>query len=162
FKDELAQLKGSTTPPPPPSDGKPWRPLFDGKTKESLLRGDAPGWKFENGAVVSIAGVNDAAQTRETFGNAEIRFRFEAESLDRLWFNFRQGAGVGYNVSLDSNLKAMDGKHELLITAQGDKVTATLDGKPTPVVVLGVAATGWLQFNGTGKRFAVLSVDVIP
>jgi hypothetical protein len=142
---------------------KAWRPLFDGKTKESVLRGPAPGWKVEDGKLVGIPGLNDAAQTHEEFKNTELRFRFEAQGLDRLWFNLRQGTpGAGYSISLESNLQAMDGKHELIFTAVEDKVTATLDGKPVPVTVLGAAQLGCLQFNGTGKRFAVLSIDVRP
>jgi hypothetical protein len=142
---------------------KPWRPLFDGKTKESVLRGAAPGWKVEDGKLVALPGINDAAQTHEEFKNTEIRIRFEAQGLERLWFNFRQGApGAGYSISLESNLQAMDGKHELIYKAEEEKVTATLDGKPIAVTVLAPASLGCLQFNGTGKRFAVLSIDVRP
>ncbi len=161
FKDDLAQLKTSTTPPP---DSKPWRPLFDGKTKESLLRGDAPGWKFDNGAVVAIPGTNDSAQTKESFTDCELRIRFEGQDLEKLWFKLRQGnaAGVGYAIAFDNNLKLYDGKHELIYTAQGEKVTATLDGKPIGVIVEGAVSSGLLQFNGSGKRFAILSLDVRP
>jgi hypothetical protein len=142
---------------------KAWRPLFDGKTKESVLRGAAPGWKVEEGKIVALPGMNDAAQTHEEFKNTELRFRFEAQGLDRLWFNLRQGSpGAGYGINLETNLQALDGKHELIFTAVEDKVTATMDGKPIPVTVLGAAQMGCLQFNGTGKRFAVLSIDVRP
>lgn len=159
MKDDLEKLKASVPPPP---ESKPWRALFDGKTKESVLRGAAPGWKVEDGKLVAT-GVNDAAQTHEDFKNGELRIRFEAQGLERLWFNFRQGTpGAGYSISLESNLAAMDGKHELIYSAMGDKVTATLDGKPIPVAVLGAVEMGCLQFNGTGKRFAVLSIDARP
>jgi hypothetical protein len=163
FKDELAQLKASVPPPPPPSDGKPWRALFDGKTKESVLRGAAVGWKVEDGKLVLLPGVNDAAQTHEDFKNCEIRIRFEAQGLERLWFNFRQGtAGAGYAINMDSNMQALDGKHELIYTGLENKVTATLDGKPTTVVTEGPVEMGCLQFNATGKRFAILSLDARP
>jgi hypothetical protein len=162
FKDELAQLKASV-PPPPPSDGKPWRALFDGTTKESVLRGAAVGWKVEDGKLVLLPGVNDAAQTHEDFKNCEIRIRFEAQGLERLWFNFRQGTpGAGYAINMDSNMQALDGKHELIFTGLENKVTATLDGKPTTVVTEGPVEMGCLQFNATGKRFAILSLDARP
>jgi hypothetical protein len=142
---------------------KPWKPLFDGKTKESLLRGPAVGWKVEDGKLIIIPGTNDAAQTREEFTDGEVRLRFEGQDLERLWFNLRQGTtGAGYAINIDTNLKALDGKHELIYTARGDKVTATLDGKPIPVAVEGVVRSGCLQFNGNGKRFAILSLDFRP
>jgi len=142
---------------------KAWKPLFDGKTKESVLKDPAAGWKMDDGKLIAIPGTNDAAQTREEFTDGEVRVRFEGQDLERLWFNFRQGtAGAGYSINMDTNLKAMDGKHELIYTARGDKVTATLDGKPIPVAVEGVVRSGCLQFNGTGKRFAILSLDFRP
>ncbi|MBV8879489.1 MAG: hypothetical protein JO332_05985, partial [Planctomycetaceae bacterium] len=51
---------------------KAWRALFDGKTKESILRGNAPGWKVEDGKLFRIREINDAAQSREDFGDVEL------------------------------------------------------------------------------------------
>jgi hypothetical protein len=142
---------------------KAWKPLFDGKSKEGLLRGDAPGWKIEDGKLVNNPGISDAAQTRETFTDGEIRMRFEALDLAKLWFNFRQGGGGGYSISLEGDLKPLEGKpHDMIFTAKGDQVTATLDGKPVSVVSVGPAASGCLQFNANGKRFAVISLDFRP
>ncbi|HEV3029900.1 MAG TPA: hypothetical protein VG457_20140 [Planctomycetota bacterium] len=144
---------------------KAWKPLFDGKSKESVLNGDAPGWKIEDGKLLGVTGINDAAQTRENFTDGQVRVRFEGQDLERLWFKLRQGgaAGVGYAINMDGDLKFLDGKpHELIFTARGDKVTATLDGKQTPVLVEGPATSGCLQFNGTGKRLAILSIDFRP
>ncbi len=143
---------------------KAWKPLFDGKSKESVLRGNAPGWKVEDGKLVGT-GVNDAAQTKETFADGEIRIRFEGTEYAKLWFKFRQGgdASGGFHIGLESDLKSLEGKpHELVITGRGDKVSAMLDGKTVPVVMEGPATRGCLQFNGTGKTFAVLSLDFRP
>ncbi|HVR86016.1 MAG TPA: hypothetical protein VMU54_16970, partial [Planctomycetota bacterium] len=144
---------------------KAWKPLFDGKTKDGLLNGDAPGWKIEDGKLLAVSGINDAAQTRETFTDGEVRIRFEGQDLENLWFNLRQGsaAGAGYAIHMDGDLKFLDGKpHEIIFTARGDKVTATLDGKPAPVRVERPAPSGCLQFNGAGKRLAILSIDFRP
>ncbi|HLY11037.1 MAG TPA: hypothetical protein VKW04_17175, partial [Planctomycetota bacterium] len=144
---------------------KAWKPLFDGKTKESVLRGDAPGWKMDGAVIVNVPEVNDAAQTKETFTDGAVRVRFEVQDVTQIWFNLRQGgaAGVGYSLNLEDNLKALEGKpHELIYSAKGDQVTATLDGKPLSVRMEGAAASGVLQFNAKGKRFAVLSLDFRP
>jgi hypothetical protein len=144
---------------------KAWKPLFDGKTKESVLRAEAQGWKVEDGALVVIPGIDDAAQTKENFSDGEVRIRFEATGLSKFWFNLRQGgaSGVGYAVSMEGDLKNLEGKpHDLIFKARGDQVTASLDGTPVTVAVLGATPSGCLQFNATAKRFAILSLDFRP
>jgi len=145
---------------PPAPTGKPWRPLFDGSTT-SCLRGNSTGWKVENGALAYIPGTNDAAQTREDFGEGELRIRFEVKDAERLWFLFRQGSGGGYSISFDNATKPLEGKpHDLIFVAKGEQVTATLDGKPIPVNFQGAASSGCLQFNAAGKMCRILSLDV--
>lgn len=141
---------------------KAWKPLFDGKTK-AFIRDDGPGWAIEDGKLVAVPGTNNAAQTRENFTDGSVRVRFEGQELTRIWFNFRQGGGGGYGIDMENDLKALEGRpHDLVYTAKGDQVTATLDGKSIPVTFLGPASSGCLQFNGNGKRFAVLSLDFRP
>jgi hypothetical protein len=105
---------------PPQPVGKPWRPLFDGKSL-GCLRGGGAGWKLENGAIAQIAGAADAGQTREEFEDGEMKIRFEVKDNPRIWFNLRQGAGGGYSVTLEGDaLKALEGKpHELIFLASG-------------------------------------------
>lgn len=141
---------------------KSWKPLFDGKTKESVIRGNAPGWKVENGQLLRIPEINDAAQTRENFTDGEVRIRFETQELQKMWFILRQNGG-GYGVHFEGDLKALDGKpHDLIFKAKGESVTATLDGQSVPVAVEGVRTSGCLQFNAYAKRFAVISLDFRP
>ena len=139
-----------------------WKPLFDGKTKESVLRGEARGWKIDDGKLVRIPEINDAAQTKEVFTDGEVRIRFEVQDVYRMWFNLRQAETPGFAVSIEGDVKPLEGKpHDLVFRAKGDQVTATLDGKPIPVAAAG-GSSGVLQFNGFGKRFAVLSIDFRP
>jgi hypothetical protein len=148
------------TSAPPLPVGKPWRPLFDG-TSLSVLRGGEGSWKAETGALVYIPGTDDAAQTREDFGDGEMRIRFEVKDASIVWFNLRQGAASGYSVGWENEIKSLEGKpHELIFTAKGDQVTATLDGKPIPVSCNGPSKSGPLQFNAKGKLCRILSIDV--
>jgi hypothetical protein len=140
-------------PPPPP--GKPWRPLLTGDCIKA-----SGSWKYDNGALAYVPGTDDAAQTREHFGDGELRIRFEVKDADRLWFAFRQGAGA-YGIDLGNDFKPLEGKpHELIIVGSGDTVTATLDGKPVPVSNNGSPKSGCLQFNAKGKVARILAIDV--
>lgn len=143
---------------------KAWKPIFDGKTVESLLRPKSRGWTVEDGKLTNVPGINDAAQSKDDFSDGEVRIRFETKSLDRIWFKLRQSGSNGYIVNVaGEQLKALDGKpHDLVFTARGETVTATLDGKPLSVVCDGVVSRGCLQFNAYGNRFHILSVDVRP
>lgn len=146
---------------PPQPVGKPWRPLFDGATAGCIKPSSS--WKAEGGALVYIPGTDDAAQTREDFGgDVELRLRFEVKDAERLWFLLRQGAGGGYGVDLTPQLKSLEGKpHELIFTARGDQVSATLDGKPSPVAVTAQHKSGCLQFNAKGRFIRILSMEVV-
>lgn len=146
--------------PPPAPIGRPWRPLFDGSTN-ACLRGSNSGWTVDTGALTYVPGTNDAAQTREEISDGELRIRFEVKDAERLWFNLRQGAAAGYGVLFENDLKSLEGKpHELIFTAKGEQVTATLDGKPHPVTVHGAGRSGCLQFNGKGRVIRILSLEM--
>jgi hypothetical protein len=83
------------------------------------------------------------------------------KDAERLWFCFRQGAGIGYGLHFDNILKSLEGKpHELVFIASGDAVTATLDGKPYPVELHGPSKSGCLQFNGRGRVLRIVGLDV--
>ncbi|MBI3854210.1 MAG: hypothetical protein HY293_00815 [Planctomycetes bacterium] len=160
FADGSAGTIGEIAATPPAPQGKPWRPLFDGTTT-SCIRGTPGGWRAANGALEFITGSNDAAQSRDDFGDGELRIRFEVKDAERFWLVFRQGTGGGYAVEFETNLKSLEGKpHDLVFDAKGDQVTATLDGKPVPLSVTGAAKSGCLQFNARGKTIRILSLDV--
>ena len=91
-----------------------------------------------------------------------MRIRFEVKDNSRVWFALRQGGGGAYYVTFEGDaIKALEGKpHDLIFVANGEKVTATLDGKPVAVVLTGPAKRGCLQFNGYGKVFNLLSLEV--
>jgi predicted negative regulator of RcsB-dependent stress response len=160
LKDEVERARAAGETEAPAPAGKAWRPIFDGKSLD-CLRSNGDGWRLENGAIAHISGPGNAAQTREEFEDVEIRIRFELKDLDSAYFKLRQGSGGGYAVGIDgASVKGLEGKpHEIIFTAKGDQVTATLDGKTYSIVSEGPAKRGCLQFNGNGKMLNLLSID---
>lgn len=157
LKEEAAKLKVSA---PPIQEGKPWRPLFDGKSLE-FLKSNGDGWRVENGAVVHIPGPGNAAQTRQDFEDVEVRIRFELKDMDNTYFKLRQGEAGGYMFAIGGDtIKSYEGKpHELIFVARGDQVTATIDGKPASIQSDGAAKRGCLQFSGNGQTLRLLSIE---
>lgn len=161
IKDELARMKGpgDGSSAPGGDGGKAWRPVFDGKSLDCVRPGTSA-WRFENGAIAHVADLSEAGQTREEFGDVELRIRFEVKEVTKLYFKLRQGSGGGYSVLLEDGLKALEGKpHEIIFLAAGDKVTATLDGSPVKIQVDAPAQRGCLQFNAQGKTLNILAID---
>jgi hypothetical protein len=139
-----------------------WTALFDGKTLD-FIRPNR-GWKVEKGTMVNDPDELNAAQTAQDFDNGEFRVRFEVKELQSLYFAVRQSDRGGYSVLFDkSALKPMEGKvHELLLTCQGEKVTATLDGRPLSFNETKPVARGCVQFNATGKLLKITAFDYRP
>jgi hypothetical protein len=160
FADGSAGTIGDAVPATPATSGKPWKALFDGTTL-GFLKHNGNGWKVEDGAVMPVPGVDDAAQTKEQFTDGELRIRFEVKDADRVSFTLRQGGEGGYGIDITRELKALEGKpHELIVIANGDQVTATLDGKPIPVSANGAPKSGHLQFTARGKSIRLLSFEI--
>jgi hypothetical protein len=136
-----------------------WAPIFDNRTLECIRRAD--GWKVEKGAIVNSGETFNAAQTTQEFENGDLRLRFEVRSADSCMFRFRQSDSGAWGMMFDgAQCRALDGKvHELLFTARGPTVTATLDGKPWPLYESKPARSGCLQFNTTGGTLRVLSIE---
>ena len=136
-----------------------WTAMFDGKSLDFLRQ--ARGWKIEKGVLVNNPENLDAGQTTFEFENAEFRIRFEVKELNSLFFAVRQSDRGGYSVMFDrSTLKTMEGRsHELLMTCQGERVTAVLDGRPISLHEPKPVNRGCLQFNGIGRSLRITAID---
>ena len=147
--------------PTPLGSEQGWRPIFDGSSLAGLKAHDA--WQIENGALIRLPGNDSASQSQETFGDVDIRFRFQI-GRPNTYFKVRQGEEGFYEAKFNPSHRAsMEGKtHELIFVCRGDSVTATLNGSPTTVTKSGTPLRGRIQFNertgGTGLR--ILAIDV--
>lgn len=139
------------------AEERPWRELFDGKTLGLLVEQARSGWRVEDGTIARSE-LDNAAQTRESFGDGEYRFRFELASPQSIAFRFRQTGTGGFDVGFNRPTTSAwpPGPKELIVRIAGSAGRATLDGVEVPVTVEGKpAATGRIQFNGSaaGLRF---------
>ncbi|HVR87083.1 MAG TPA: hypothetical protein VMU54_22350, partial [Planctomycetota bacterium] len=104
-----------------------------------------------------------AGQSREDFKDGEFRFRMRlGGSVSALSCGVREGLFrvVFYKAALAA-LGA--GEHEVVLTCRGLEVSATLDGKPTPVDIGGKPpAQGRLQFNYQDEPVEFLSIEYRP
>jgi hypothetical protein len=144
--------------------GPPWRPIFDGKTNGFLVTLAAAVWFVDDGALTrDLSKPDQAAQSREDFGDGEFRFRFTAEKTSGFFFTIRQAGGgacrVSYSKPMADALSA--GPHELVFSCRGTAVSATLDGASVPVSVEGtLLPRGRLQFNCSEGSFRLLAVEM--
>jgi hypothetical protein len=139
-----------------------WQAVFDGRTSECLRPNSS--WKVERGALVNDPGEANAAQTIQEYENGEMRIRFEGKDLISLYFAMRQSDRGGYSVLFDkTQSKSMEGRpHELVFVCQGERVTATIDGKPVTFQKVEPSKKGCLQFNATGGAVRILSIEYRP
>jgi hypothetical protein len=144
--------------------GPPWRPIFDGKSNGFLVTLAAQVWFVDNGALTRDTSKPDqAAQTREDYGDGEFRFRFTAEKTSGFFFTIRQAGGgacrVAYSKPMADALSA--GPHELVFNCRGTTISATLDGASVPVSVDGtLLPRGRIQFNCSEGSFRLLAVEM--
>jgi hypothetical protein len=141
-----------------------WRPIFDGKTPNFLVREAQNFWLVQDGALIRDLSKGDqAAQTNTDFEDGVFRFRFTIQNGSNVYFAVRQAGGgqtrvIFYKPELDA---LPSGIHEVLITCRGTDVSATLDGNPVKVTVEGKPhPRGRIQFNSAGGTFRLLSVDM--
>jgi hypothetical protein len=146
-------------------EGRPWEPIFDGRTVECLTASDRANWHVENGAICRIPGnAGASAQSAGEWGDGEFRFRFENRGGTLLGFSVRQSEKGRTDVSFDrAEVDALDPAtpHELIIRCRGENVTATLDGRPAKVTFDGKSLQGHLQFASDGA-FRLLAIDFLP
>jgi hypothetical protein len=139
----------------------PWRPIFDGRTLGAFAAGIDNAWRIEDGILIHDNTVDNAAITREHFGDGEIRIRFEVRGSARVSFRFRVEANGHYFIEfVGPSLASLgEGEHELLFSGRGDAVSATLDGKAPAIVKVGQPRAGMIQFNAVGGSLRVKSLE---
>ena len=141
-----------------------WVPLFDGKSTEFLASSSISHWKFEEGALVH-AGVKadpEPGQTKEKFGEGEYRLRVSLKGeVQNFWFTVLDVFQASF---YRTAVVAMgEGEHEVVFTCRGGQASATLDGQPTQVRVLGaVPPRGRIKWNSHGGSVRFLSLDYRP
>jgi len=147
------------TPADPPSD-RPWKPLFDGKTLDFMSKQCRDGWEVQDGSVYLKS--PNSVQTRESFGDGEFRYRFEAKDVDVVYVGVRHQGSEYYRVIWSTTgFQPFDGRTcEVIITCRGDSVTAKVNGEPIKLEKKGQPLKGYLTFNARAKYFRLFSVDV--
>ncbi|HVE40072.1 MAG TPA: hypothetical protein VNM14_09310 [Planctomycetota bacterium] len=156
---ELERTLAAALPASAASSERPWRAIFDGKTLEFMTIASRTGWEVQDGAIVMKT--PNAINTREEFGDGEIRFRFEARDVDTVLFGVRRVSKEMYRVEWKTrSFRPLEGKIcELIFTCKGDAVTAQLNGESVEVLAQGRPAHGCLTFSARAKLFRILSVD---
>jgi hypothetical protein len=142
----------------------PWRPIFDGRTLTGFAPGLGNAWRVEDGILIHDNAVDNAAVTREPFGDGEIRIRFEIRGSTLLVFRFRLDSKGYYTVDLPAQALAglHGGEHELLFSGRNDTVSATIDGKPQPLMKTGQSRSGVIQFNTSDGALRIRSLEFRP
>jgi hypothetical protein len=136
-----------------------WIPLFDGKTADCIR--NQTGWTVERGALVSDGSGLNSGQTKFEFENGDLRIRFEGKGWDSVSFRVRQSEKGSSGLFFDGvAVRPLEGRpHELIFSCRGETVTATLDGKPTPLTETQPVKSGCLQFNATKGQLRVLAIE---
>jgi hypothetical protein len=151
-------------PPSPEGKGAPWRALFDGKTLDGFARQADDVWRVVNGALAwnPAATQRDAMRTTKSFGDGEVRIRFDVlQEPEWFYFAIRQAADGDYKVSwpLDQARELKGRPHELVFVCRGEAVSASLDGRSVPLVPEGRPREGSLQFGSSGPGLRILAID---
>jgi hypothetical protein len=142
-------------------EGRPWVPIFDGRTADFLNPTDRRFWHVQDGAVTQKTQETGSAQSAGSWGDGDIRFRFEIGSASFVGFAVRQSSTGMYGFSLDGvQIGALaPGPHEVVFVCRGASVTASFDGRPAKIESHGQSSAGHLQFNSRDGPVRVLAVD---
>jgi hypothetical protein len=144
----------------PGADG--WRPTLDGKSPPFRAVGFGA-WKYDSGALVCTEKVND--QTNFSFGDGEVRIRFQVDKSPWISFSFHQtdqrpGASLGFDRRV---LEPLWGKPlELIVTCRGDDYQATFNGQPTAINANGCERVGRIHINNVAGPIRIFSIDYRP
>ncbi len=147
------------------SDERPWRAIFDGRTIGFLNPQSKSTWAVDNGAVVQLPKGNQAAQSAANIPDGELRIRFQASGVEKLYFTVRQQDEGRYTALWNTvQFSAFEGLPcELIFTLKGDTVVATLNGQPVPLEAYSnPKREGRLQFNVTAKAFRLTALEHRP
>jgi hypothetical protein len=142
----------------------PWRPLFDGQNTNCLMGTSKNDWQVLDGCLANKPGVDNAAQLTTEFADGELRLRLESRGNYVCWFHIRQSSTNGFRLDLKQLGDQMNqNEHEIVFTMRGPSVTATIDGKPAKVDLLGPSTKGLLQFNcSTTGALKIRSIEYRP
>jgi hypothetical protein len=151
FPDFVAELDAALLPP--------WRPLFDGRSLKGFSAVIANAWRVENGVLIHDNKVDNAAVMPEMLGDGDIRFRFEAAGVDHLTFRVRMTGEGSATFQLRGRDLSPDAEHELLFSARGNAVSATLDGKTVPLETSGRSRAGMIQFNSWDGSLRIKAIE---
>ena len=151
-------------PPAAPGPQRPWQKVFDGTTMDAFVRQNHDVWRLLNGALVwdPAAKAREYMQTMKSFGDADVRIRFDLlQDVDRVSFSIRQEGEGRYLVAwTNDQVRELRGRpHELIFVCRGQDVSATLDGKGVPIEPTGRPKEGRLQIGAAGPGLRILSVD---
>lgn len=138
----------------------PWRPIFDG-TIECLSSGSKEHWRVVDGVLMPVQDKNQAGQSKLEYGDGEFRYRFTIQGSSSLSLGVRQGASSCRISMAKPQIESLGpGEHLLVFTCRGDKVTATMDGKPAAVEVPPQPLPkGRLQFGVPDGTFRILGME---
>jgi hypothetical protein len=144
-----------------------WRRLFDGKSPSSFMGADSVrSWTVVDGALMHAEGRSrSAGQSKDDLGDGEYRFRFSIQGSSQASLSVRQGrAGACRAVFRNRSMESLgSAEHELIFRCAALEVSATLDGKPMPLEILGTTQpTGRLQFGATDGILRITAVDFRP
>jgi len=116
-------------------------------------------WREENGALASSAG--GSFQSKRDMEDGELRIRFETQNVTWAEFALRQGEQPGYSVGLSKGrLDALGGKPgEVVFTARGEQVSATLNGQPLEVDPGGKMKRGKVHVYNANGAMKILSLE---
>ncbi|HEX7898598.1 MAG TPA: hypothetical protein VF950_12610 [Planctomycetota bacterium] len=143
-------------------EGRPWVSIFDGRNADFLNPTDLRTWQLQGGVLTQKIEKAGAAQSSGTWGDGDIRFRFEVGNASFMGLAVRQSATGMYGVMLDgAQIGALPpGPHEVIFVCRGLSVTATFDGKPVKVEMpQGPSPAGHLQFNSSDGPLRILAID---
>ncbi len=151
-------------PPASGEKGPPWQPVFNGTNIDAFCPQQWDVWRIDNGALAwnPATKYRDAMRTLKSFDDGEVRIRFEVvQDIDRIYFSMRQDVGGRYYVSwTNDQVRELKGRpHELIFVCQGERVSATLDGKSVPIEPGGRPKSGSLQFGCSGPGLRIFAID---
>ena len=128
--------------------------------------GSAEYWTVVDGALTPAEGKSrSAGQSKEDYGDGEIRYRFSVQGVSQAYLAVRQGSGGAVRaVFRHPAAEGLgNGEHELIFACKGTEVTARLDGKSVSLVNDGqVNLKGRLQFSSPDGVFRISGVDYRP
>lgn len=139
----------------------PWRPIFDGRTIECVSGGSRDYWRVVDGALMPVVDKNQAGQSRLEYGDGEFRYRFAMNGCSSVTLSVRQAATSCRVSMMKTQIQALGpAEHVVVFTCKGDRISATMDGKPWAVELPPAPLPkGRLQFNAPDGDFRIFAME---